>query len=135
MKNINKIVLVLLVALLAVSLTGCGGGDGKDEDQSGVDSPEVANAELHEAQTAIVACMADAEVATLSRYSDTTGWDGSRGVIQANGYDAADYLHGAFKAHYLVNENGDIVGAVNDAWRGLRWDNAKHRWTYAPFQE
>jgi hypothetical protein len=134
MKNINKIVLALLMALLVVSLAGCDGGD-EDKEGSRVDSPEVANAELHQAQTAIDACMADAGVATLSSYSNTTGWDGSRGVIQANGCDAADYLHGTFKAHYLVNENGDIVGAINDAWRGLRWDNAKHRWTYAPFQK
>jgi len=134
MKNMSKIVLALLMVLLAVSLAGCDEAD-QDREQSGVDSPEVANAELHQAQTAIADCMADAGVTALSSYNDKTGWDGSRGVIQAKGYDAADYLHGTFKAHYLVNKNGDIVGAVNDAWRGLRWDSAKHRWTYAPFQK
>lgn len=134
MKNMSKIVLALLMVLLVVSLAGCDGAD-QDREQSGVDSPEVANAELHQAQTAIADCMADAGVTALSSYNDKTGWDGSRGVIQANGCDAADYLHGTFKAHYLVNENGDIVGAVNDAWRDLRWDSAKHQWTYAPFQK
>ncbi len=129
----SKIVLVLLAALLVVSLAGCDGGD-EDKEPSRVDSPELANAELREAQTAIAACMADAGVATLSSYNNTTGWDGSRGVVQANVFDAADYLYGTFKAHYLVNENGDIVGAINDAWRGLRWHSANHRWTYAPLK-
>jgi len=64
----------------------------------------------------------------LSSYNNTTGWDGSQGVITANGYDAADYIHGIFKAHYLVTENGDIVGAINDSWVGLHWDAELARW-------
>ena len=134
MKNMSKIVLAVLMAILVVSLAGCDGGD-EDKEPSRVDSPELANAELRQAQTAIAACMADAGVAILSNYDVTTGWDGSRGVVQADGCDAADYLHGAFKAHYLVNEKGDIVGAINDAWRGLRWHSALHRWIYAPVQK
>jgi len=134
MKNMSKIVLAVLMAILVVSLAGCDGGD-EDKEPSRVDSPELANAELRQAQTAIAACMADAGVAILSNYDDTTGWDGSRGMVQANGRDAADYLHGVFKAHYLVNDKGDIVGAINDSWRGLRWHSALHRWIYAPLQK
>jgi len=91
-------------------------------------SLEQAKTGLHQAQTAIAACMADAGTGFLTTYEPTTGWDGSQGVITANGYDAADYIHGIFKAHYLVTENGDIVGAINDSWVGLHWDAELARW-------
>jgi hypothetical protein len=88
-----------------------------------------ANAELHQAQSAIAACMAEAGVDKLSSYNDTTGWNGSPGVIQADGCDAADYVHGTFRALYLVDENGDIVGVASHAWSGLQWDSVLDEWT------
>jgi len=88
-----------------------------------------ANAELHQAQSAIAACMAEAEVDKLSRYDDSTGWKGSPGVIQADGCDAADYVHGIFRAFYLVDENGDIVGVANHVWGDLQWDSVLGQWT------
>jgi hypothetical protein len=88
-----------------------------------------ANAELHQAQSAIAACMADAGVDKLSSYNDTTGWNGSPGMIQADGCDAANYVHGTFRALYLVDENGDIVGVASHAWSGLQWDSALDEWT------
>jgi hypothetical protein len=95
----------------------------------GPEEVDRANAELHQAQTAIAACMADAAVDKLSSYNDTTGWNGSPGVIQANGCDAADYAHGIFRASYLVDDNGDIVGVANHVWGDLQWDSVLGEWT------
>jgi hypothetical protein len=95
----------------------------------GPEEVDRANAELHQAQTAIASCMAEAEVDKLSSYNDTTGWNGSPGVIQANGCDAADYVHGIFRASYLVDENGDIVGVANHVWGDLQWDSVLGEWT------
>jgi hypothetical protein len=95
----------------------------------GPEEVDRANAELHQAQTAIASCMAEAEVDKLSNYNDTTGWNGSPGVIQANGCDAADYVHGIFRASYLVDENGDIVGVANHVWGDLQWDSVLGEWT------
>jgi hypothetical protein len=95
----------------------------------GPEEVDRANAELHQAQTAIDTCMAEAGVDKLSSYDDSTGWKGSPGVIQANGCDAADYVHGTFRAFYLVDENGDIVGVANPVWSGLQWDSVLRQWT------
>jgi len=95
----------------------------------GPEEVDRANAELHQAQTAIAACMAEAQVDKLSSYNDTTGWNGSPGVIQADGCDAANYVHGIFRASYLVDENGDIVGVANHVWSGLQWDGDLRQWT------
>jgi len=93
---------------------------------------DAANTELHQAQTAIAACMADAGVSVLTTYDQTTGWSGSSGVITAvvggRTYDAAVYLNGGFKARYLVNSYGEIVGAINDSWSGIEWDSVLKCW-------
>jgi len=95
----------------------------------GPEEVDRANAELHQAQTAIATCMAEAGAGKLSNYNDTTGWNGSPGVIEADGCDAADYVHGIFRASYLVDENGDIVGVANHVWGGLQWDGVLGEWT------
>ena len=41
---------------------------------------------------------------------------------------AAGYLNGGFKAHYLVNRYGQIVGAINDSWSGIEWDGVLKCW-------
>ena len=95
----------------------------------GLEEVDRANAELYQAQTAIASCMAKAEVDKLSSYNDSTGWNGNPGVIQADGCDAADYVHGIFRASYLVDENGDIVGVANHVWSDLQWDSVLREWT------
>ena len=95
----------------------------------GPEEVDRANAELHQAQAAITTCMAEAGVDKLSNYNDTTGWNGSPGVIEADGCDAADYVHGTFRALYLVDETGDIVGVANHVWNDLQWDGVLGEWT------
>ncbi len=95
----------------------------------GPEEVDRANAELDQARTAIASCMTGAEVAKLSRYNDSTGWKGNPGVIQADGCDAADYVHGIFRAFYLVDETGDIVGVANHVWNNLEWDSVLRQWT------
>jgi len=97
----------------------------------GPEEVDRANAELRQAQSAIAACMEKAGVDKLSSYNDTTGWNGSPGVIQADGCDAAGNVHGIFRASYLVDENGDIVGVANHVWSGLQWDGDLRQWTEA----
>ena len=73
---------------------------------------QAANTELHQAQTAIIAAMADAETNIITR-DDTTPevfmhWAGEAGAIVIRGtdgedYDAADYVYGPFRAVYTVN--------------------------------
>jgi hypothetical protein len=95
----------------------------------GPEEVDRANAELHQAQTAIASCMDEAEVDRLSSYDDSTGWNGSPGVIEADGCDAADYVHGTFRALYLVDETGGIVGVANHVWNDLQWDSELGEWT------
>jgi hypothetical protein len=95
----------------------------------GAEEVDRANAELQQAQAAITTCMAEAEADKLSNYNDTTGWNGSPGVIEADGCDAADYVHGAFRALYLVDETGDIVGVASHVWNDLQWDSVLGEWT------
>jgi len=88
---------------------------------------EAANTELHQAQTAIAAAMADAGVGTVD--ATAAAWDGTAGVVEATStaavpvtYDAADYLMGrAFKATYQVDINGNIVAGTNVSWSKVTW--------------
>ena len=98
----------------------------------GTGNLEAAKTELHQAQTAIVACMADAGASSLSSSGD---WDGSAGVVTAtdgtNTYDAADYIYGKFKATYTVTANGEITNGVvlsSGGWSGIVWDNTTSNW-------
>jgi len=93
----------------------------------GPEEVDRANAELHQAQTAIAYCMDAAGADKLSMFNNSTGWNGSPGVIEADGCDAADYVHGIFRALYLVDETGDIVGVANHVWNDLQWDSGE--WT------
>jgi len=86
------------------------------------------------AQTAVHACLADAGADALSSYNNTTGWGGSPGVIQADGYDAADFLTDSFaiifNAYYKVEEDGDItgIGTGGETWPGVHWDDDIGNW-------
>jgi prepilin-type N-terminal cleavage/methylation domain-containing protein len=97
---------------------------------------EAAKTELHQAQTAIAACMSDAGSGTLTANNNTTGWDGSAGEVYcvagspAVTYDAHSYLHGTFKAFYTVDPNGDItgIGTSGYTWSGIHWDATVGNW-------
>ena len=72
---------------------------------------QAANTELHQAQTAIIAAMADAQDNDVRHGTDYgAGWAGQGNAVlvygpgAAAGYvDAADYVYGPFRASYTVN--------------------------------
>ena len=94
-----------------------------------------ANTELHQAQTAVVACMADAGVGQFA--ADPPLWDGTSGKVTVGGYDAANYLSHTFKASYDFDIHGNLVSANltpapgNTAWIGIKWDTGTLSWVPA----
>ncbi len=100
----------------------------------GTGTLEAAKTELHQAQTAVAACMADAGSGILTVNNNTTGWDGTAGqvycVVNTTTYDGNDYIHGLFKAHYNVEPDGDIsgIGTGLYTWSGIHWSGAEHNW-------
>jgi PKD repeat protein len=94
---------------------------------------DAAKTELHQAQTAIAACMADAGADQLDAV--VIAWDGSPGHVLADSgnYDAADYLDGAFNGLYDVDLHGEITnGDPNDWGSSIVWDMGFKNWVLAP---
>ena len=105
---------------------------------------QAANTELHQAQTAIIAAMADGETGLLTAPvgSNTTTWAGEEQKVwvesgDAGGYDAADfdasdYCYGPFRATYVVNGYGEIESATCNGtgeWgSGIRWNSDVMSW-------
>jgi type IV pilus assembly protein PilA len=95
---------------------------------------EAANAELHQAQTAVAASMSEARAAQLD--AAVTGWDGSAAIncptstaSDGTTYPAAEYLHKIFKGIYDVDIQGTITNAANGTWpASIVWDDASGRW-------
>ena len=102
---------------------------------------QAANTELHQVQTAVIACMADGETGLLTAPSGNTtaGWDGDEDVIYVTvgniTYDAADYVYGPLRATYLINGYGEITTATCNAtgqWgSGIAWDPTYLNWAVA----
>ena len=110
---------------------------------------QAANTELHQVQTAVIACMADGETGLLTAPSGngTVPWDGDAGVIwvesgvtgggpDADDFDAADYIYGPLRADYTINGYGEIESAtcnLTGQWgAGISWDPAVMNWQVAP---
>ncbi len=126
----NRVVVVFLLMLaLTATLAGCSsGGTVHYIDKAEL---EAARTELHQAQTAITACLYEAGRSQLD--SAARAWDGRPDqvtcTVGVQAYDAADYLHVAgFKARYDVDVNGDISRGRNVSWLGVRWDAAVRQW-------
>ena len=108
---------------------------------------QAANTELHQAQTAIIAAMADAG---SNNVTVAGPWAGNSSVVVAHGpsgsFDAADYIYGPFRAAYSVNQwrsddvtnnplkygigqiylgDASITGGWGDA---IAWDGAYMNW-------
>jgi len=87
---------------------------------------ESAQTEFHQARTAVHALMADAHVSELdgSPARKDVGWGGGPGVVFVDDMDATDYVHGLFKANYIVEDDGEINGINEElnTWSGLDWD-------------
>jgi len=110
---------------------------------------QAANTELHQVQTAIIACMADGETGLLT--SPAAGspleWHGQVGQIwvesgtntsgwDAADFDAADYIYGPLRANYTIDHYGEITTAsCNETGQwgaGIVWDPAVKNWEAAP---
>jgi prepilin-type N-terminal cleavage/methylation domain-containing protein len=110
---------------------------------------QAANTELHQAQTAIISAMADAESNVLQGQAanQTFDWAGEPDVILAVGpgnttFDAADYCYGPFRATYTVtaDPNGDAGnGAIiwgdcdyDGGWgTAITWNTTFMTWSAA----
>ena len=86
---------------------------------------QAAKTELHQAQTAIIAAMADAETNviispttnTTMVFPETINWAGETGFVRIQATagdprDASDYFYGPFRAVYDI----DHTGAVSYGW-------------------
>jgi type IV pilus assembly protein PilA len=100
---------------------------------------QAANTELHQAQTAIIAAMADGETGLLTAPSgnSTDTWSGEAGTVYVQigtntTYDASDYCYGPFRATYTVNGYGEILSGTCNAtgqWgSGIQWNSAVMNW-------
>ena len=101
---------------------------------------QAANTELHQAQTAIIAAMADAESNVIAGTGPYT-WRGEANIILVVGagnvtYDASDYTYGPFRADYIVDASGAIVDGDADfegGWgSGIEWSDLNNWTTVAP---
>ncbi len=98
---------------------------------------QAANTELHQAQTAIVACMADAESSILS---GAGVWSGGA-EVHATGADstiyyASNYTYGPFRAAYTVTTTGSIEDGnamITGGWgSSIIWDGTFSNWMTNP---
>jgi hypothetical protein len=98
---------------------------------------DAANTELQQVQTAVIACMAEAESAELTTWGE---WQGGLDVITIVAgnvtYDAGDYIYGPFWATYTVQQDGSITdGYCNYAggWGDcIIWDPVNNNWVCTP---
>ena len=119
---------------------------------------QAANTELHQAQTAIITMMADAESnrVQVEGGGATVGWAGAEAVVYiciggvtpvtgtkgVNYFDAADYIYGPLRAEYTVvawasnvtnpgailTGNSQITGGWGDT---IAWDYCVTNWAMA----
>jgi len=82
---------------------------------------EAANVELSEAKLAIQGCLNAAGRVELD--AAAPAWDGTHGVVNAGGIDAADYLRlwDKFKATYKVGRDGEIEEGIDESWGCVKW--------------
>jgi type IV pilus assembly protein PilA len=103
---------------------------------------QAANTELHQVQTAIIACMADGEVGVLTNPGPgaTVGWSGGNGTIYITvgsntTWDASRYVYGPFRATYTIAHDGSITSATCNAvgqWgNGITWNATVRSWVKA----
>ena len=100
---------------------------------------QAANTELHQAQTAIIACMADAESSVVVGHAMWQGGDEVYAVATdgVTLYYASNYTYGPFRAAYTVENTGSITGGVStnitNGWGpSIQWSTAFSNWEKTP---
>ena len=78
---------------------------------------QAANTELHQAQTAIIAAMAEAESNVFHDTATLGWWTGGPGVVvirdtDGDPVDAEQFIYGPLRAAYYVEDDGSISDAV-----------------------
>jgi type IV pilus assembly protein PilA len=89
---------------------------------------EAAQTELHQAQTAVAAAMADAGVASI----DGGSFGPDDDITAGDNTSAQSFLHGPLTATYTVAPNGNITDANDDEdpfGDGICWDGTMLQWT------
>jgi len=109
----------------------------------GAGTVQSANTELHQVQTAVIACMAKCESGTLNLTGNSTWWAGGYGFVTAGcvadpveASDAAFFVYGPLRAAYNIDTSGRILaGSLNtttpvigDPWNGIEWDPINSNW-------
>jgi prepilin-type N-terminal cleavage/methylation domain-containing protein len=135
------VVIAILGVIAAVVALNVGNFFGRGTVQS-------ANTELHQVQTAVIACMAECESGTLA---SSGWWVGGNGTVTANctrangSNDASFFVYGPLRAAYFINSTGRIIAAVlgtgdptysappfsgnlTNPWTGITWDDANKNW-------
>jgi len=110
---------------------------------------QAANTELHQAQTAIIAAMADAESNVVGNFTgdvfnrleepNTITWSGGAGSVVISGpggyFDATEYIFGPFRARYTVDHTGAIIDGdcelVGEWGTGIQWSTTYLNWEKA----
>jgi len=103
---------------------------------------QAANTELHQVQTAVIACMADGETGLLTTPlgNTTASWSGGPTVITVvvGGnitFDANNYVYGPFRGTYVINGYGEITTASCNGtgqWgAGIVWSPTYKNWAKA----
>ena len=127
------VVIAILGVIAAVVALNVGNFFGRGTVQS-------ANTELHQVQTAVIACMAECESGTLT----TSGWwaGGNATIVAAcnrtNGSnDAAYYVYGPLRAAYNIDNRGNILSGslvdqgsavIGHPWTGITWNTTTKNW-------
>jgi prepilin-type N-terminal cleavage/methylation domain-containing protein len=123
-------ILGVIAAVVALNVTGFFGRG----------TLQAANTELHQAQTAIVAAMADAETNAINGTAPFY-WAGEDSIIvcysaNGTGYDASSYCYGPFRAMYTVDDEGAITtgnATIDGGWgTSIVWDSDYMNWAAAP---
>jgi len=103
---------------------------------------QAANTEMHNAKTAVAACMYQANATSLVPASVGSAWPGDNATVGASpralgtggGTDswASEFVNGAFKAKYTFDVNGTLtnaaLGGANGSWSDIVWDSAILQW-------
>ena len=97
---------------------------------------QAAKTELHQAQTAIIACMADAESSIVTGGMWSGGNEISAEGTDGTTYYASNYTFGPFRAEYTVTTAGAITfgnSEITGGWGpSIRWNSGFMNWETNP---